>query len=306
MAIDRNQPTFGPFGVKARGASSAQASVEAIIATSGDSLTATEKTMNNAITYTGTAYAEALTTLAKRDASLASAQTAFALLAGTALIIGEKTFADIVEDACNATNSRGKPTNDNPKGKANPNALKTNGFSGIARVVGLFKKIDAHMATNEAVGFALWGFVGHIADMGAYEAAKESDERIIAALESGDDAKLASAERRFHNGYVNGLYTNEEGAVIRPDSFAALERAVVKAIDAAKPRNTSASEGEGEGEGISADASIITAGMAADALATAFIGKIADASDDTLTALLEAIKSEYERRAEGEETAKAA
>lgn len=248
-----------------------------------------------AIAYTAEDYGNALAKLAEKDKALGGAQTRFALLAGVALLNGDKTVADIVEDACNQTGSRGKPTKDMPKGKANPNALKANGFSGIARVVGCFKRIADNDA-NDAVIMALRGFVGFIPNEEHYEAAKAEDERVVAALAADDADALAKAEKRFHNGYVNALYTDDNGNVVRPDSFAALEKAVNKAIADAKPKANNVTVSDDVDADAATDVSAAAAVIGADDMAKALLERMAELSDETLIALFDAAKADMARR----------
>lgn len=208
--------------------------------------------------------------------------------------------ANLIADMCKATGSVGKVTKEFPGGKPNPQALKANGFSGLAEAARLLRKV-ADKADNENVIRAVEGFLGVIQNEAQFEAHKEGDSRIEKALASGDEAKLERAEAAYLTDYLNLTYPD------RPTSFSSLRRALDKATTATGTATEEAApSGEGEGEGEGANVSSAAVVIGAEEMVASLIERLGEVSDNTLGALFDAVKADMKRRIDEMEEQEAA
>lgn len=306
MATNHPNPPFLPSGDKARGASK----IRAIGAGAGAVGCHATQTANVGDYLKGTVMTEvtvspiavALTAFVKADGKAHDCGTSYMALAVAAVWNGTDKAAEaanLIADMCKATGSVGKVTKEFPNGKPNPQALKSNGFSGLAEAARLLRKV-ADKADNENVIRAVEGFLGVVQNEAQFKAHQAEDKRVIRAVESGDEGKLERAEAAFLADYLNLTYPD------RPTSFSSLRRALDKATTAtgtATEETAPAGEGSGEGEG--ADVSSAAAVIGAEEMATSLIGRIGELSDNALSALFDAVKADMTRRVAEMETEEA-
>lgn len=237
--------------------------------------------------------AAALVAFVKADGKAHDCGTSYMALAVASVWNGtdkEAEAANLVADMCGATGSVGKVTKEFPKGKPNPQALKSNGFSGLAEAARLLRKI-ASKADNENVIRAVEGFLGVIQNEAQFAAHQAEDKRVIKALESGDEAKLAKAEAAFLADYLALTYPD------RPTSFSSLRRALDKATTATGTATEEApASSDGDSDGDETDVSTAAVVIGADDMAASLIGRMAELSDDSLEALLAAATADMKRR----------
>lgn len=205
----------------------------------------------------------------------------------------------LIVAACDATGSRGKVTSEFPKGKANPNAIKANGYAMTAECVRLVRKAAKALDEgNERVADVVEGTIGHVRNWALFQQMLDADERVAKAGE--DEAKLATAVHKAKADYIRATYGDNIA-----DSFASLRRLLDKATanKAETTDETAAAEGEGEG---ATDVSAAAAVIGADDMATALLAKLGELSDDVALQLLEAVTAEVKARTAAEPVAKAA
>lgn len=223
----------------------------------------------------------ALDAFVKADGNASTSAIAYMRLAVSDMFHGYAKAADLIETICDKTGSRGAVIKGFPKGKANPNALKQNGYSGLAEASRLLKKIsDKPLETRPVVE----AFLGYIQNPVEWRLCRDGDKRVVAAIAKGERKAIVAAIRTARAQYLRNIYPD------RPETFnglrAALDKATAskksqEALEAPAPANDGDTGDTGE---ISANAALVAkADIFANAtiaeLATALVAALAHADD---------------------------
>lgn len=197
-------------------------------------------------------YSTSLSALVSADGKSRDSQNVFAPLALSAIVQGRMTTDTLLADLCREANVLSS------KGKANANALKHAGFYGLKSVYDNINRIFAvrgnasNYDTVDAVRLAVHGFIGHmeVDDRAEYRRLFRADPAIHKAREAlrtahaeGDPLAFNKTRKAFRkaalacrNAFLDRLYPG------RPTSFAAMNAAVTKAINAASKAERASDE----------------------------------------------------------------
>lgn len=181
-------------------------------------------------------YASSMTALVTAAGRMGEAATAHAGVVLVGFIEGTVTDETYLSALCQRAGVMSS------KGKANANALETNGFGAAKRVYTDIKRIVKHLDIP-GVALAVRGFAGYLPEWDGVELADDAD------------AKAKAAHTRQLTQAIKAAYPD------RPTSFAALVKAVTTAINAKAKADAEAAGETVEPETVGADASDILQGI---------------------------------------------